>query len=668
MPEGSLADRPGPVLSPHNRARDHLLTLQGEDGAWEGEVVWCTMILSQYVIVCHAAGRPPGDRARADILRHFAITRTPDGGWALHPEGPAQIFTTALAYVALRLLGLGPDDQLTAPARAWLHCQPGGTAAIPTWGKFWLALLDLYGADGVSAFPPELFVLPSWTPFHPRRWYCHTRYIYLGMSYLYGRGFRVDLGPLRDALRGELYSEPYDAIDFCAHREHVSPVDLHAKPDRAVTIIRRVLARLSARSPRRFRARALRTCFEEILREQRASRYHGLSPVNGLLNCLSILATNRAHPDLEPSIAGLEAWRWCDAAGGARYAGARSQAWDTAFAVRAVLASMASDRHAASGPVGATATAESLRRAHAYLAQTQMIEELPDRDRGDRDPIRGGWCFSDGRHRWPVSDCTAEALTAILEMEKVPGLIPESQRLAPRRVDEAVQFMIARQNADGGVSTYEPARGAAWLDRLNPSEMFRDCMTERSYVECTASVVEALATVRATRPDLSRVEIAKAVPAAIAFLRRQQLPDGAFPAAWGIYFTYSIFHVTKALRAAGVDAQDPALVRAASWLRNTQRADGGWGEHFSTGLTGQYVAHPRAQAVMTSWALLALAEIDPTSASLSRGRATLQASQTPEGSWLPEAVNGVFFGTAMLDYRLYRAYFPAWALARCAQL
>ena len=27
---------------------------------------------------------------------------------------------------------------------------------------------------------------------------------------------------------------------------------------------------------------------------------------------------------------------------------------------------------------------------------------------------------------------------------------------------------------------------------------------------------------------------------------------------------------------------------------------------------------------------------------------------------------GVFFGTAMLHYRLYKAYFPAWALGRAA--
>jgi lanosterol synthase len=194
--------------------------------------------------------------------------------------------------------------------------------------------------------------------------------------------------------------------------------------------------------------------------------------------------------------------------------------------------------------------------------------------------------------------------------------------------------------------------------------MFRNCMTEQSYVECTASVVDALGTVRAAHPDLARTAIARALPAAIAFLRRSQRPDGAFPAAWGIYFTYSIFHVTKALRSAGVDANDPALRRAAAWLEKFQRPDGGWGEHYSTCLTGEYVAHARSQAVMTSWALLALMDVEPSSASVRAGRSLLQSLQSPDGSWPPEAVNGVFFGTAMLDYRLYRAYFPVWALAR----
>jgi len=295
---------------------------------------------------------------------------------------------------------------------------------------------------------------------------------------------------------------------------------------------------------------------------------------------------------------------------------------------------------------------------------SQMRDDVPGLAREGRQAIRGGWCFSDGRHRWPVSDCTAEALTAVLEMERVADVIPKASWLSSERVAHAIEFLMARQNRDGGFGTYERMRGPVWLDRLNPSEMFRDCMTEHSYVECTASAVEAMATVRRAHPDLFGNRVAHAMDAAIAFLRRSQLADGRFPAAWGICFTYSIFHVVKALRAASVSAKDPTIVRALQWLKQAQRSDGGWGEHFSACLTGEYVPHADPQPVMTSWALLALSDGDPGCEAAERGRTLLESLQNVDGSWPSGAVNGVFFGTAMLDYRLYRAYFPTWALAR----
>ena len=662
MPEGSLADCAGRLLTAPDRALVHLLSLQRADGSWEGEVVWCTMILSQYVIVQRATARTIDDRARQDIVRHYAATRTAEGAWALHAEGPPQIFTTTLAYVALRLLGVEPDDELVAPAREWLRRQPGGVLGIPTWGKFWLSLLDLYRVDGISALPPQLFILPRWMPFHPLRWYCHTRYIYLAMAYLFGRRFTASLGPLRDALRAELYAEPYDTIDFSAHREHVSPGDLYARPGAAVRFLRRALSGLDAATPGTIRDRALRSCLERIGYEQRVTRFQGLSPVNGLLNCLALFAADPSHADLARSLGGLEAWAWRDSVGGLRYAGARSQVWDTAFAIRAAVAHVR--RVNDTGLSAPPDLIAQVRRAHAYLVGAQMTEELPNGFVQARQFIRGGWCFSDGRHRWPVSDCTAEALTAIVELEQMPGVIPEASRLPKPRIAEALAFILARQNDDGGFSTYERIRAPAWVDRLNPSEMFRDCMTEHSYVECTASAIEALATIRSVCPEILSTETRHALTSALAYIRRSQRPDGAYPSAWGICFTYSIFHVVKAMRAAGVDASDPAIARAAQWLLTHQREDGGWGEHFSTCLGGEYVPHPRPQAVMTSWALLALADAAPSSNAVDRGLTLLASLQRADGSWGPDAVNGVFFGTAMLDYRLYHAYFPVWALAR----
>src|SRR5262249_160284 len=109
----------------------------------------------------------------------------------------------------------------------------------------------------------------------------------------------------------------------------------------------------------------------------------------------------------------------------------------------------------------------------------------------------------------------------------------------------------------------------------------------------------------------------------------------------------------------------PALARAARWLVEHQRADGGWGEHHTSCVRGRYVEHAESQSVMTAWALLALMDVLGRDVdSVRRGIAWLIARQEPRGGWPAQVVNGVFFGSAMLDYRLYRHYFPLWALVR----
>jgi lanosterol synthase len=316
-------------------------------------------------------------------------------------------------------------------------------------------------------------------------------------------------------------------------------------------------------------------------------------------------------------------------------------------------------------PAGAV---EPLRRAYRFLSRAQLTVELPDYRKEGRDSALGGWCFSDGAHRWPVSDCTAEALSAVLAFhDKVP--LPAEERIPDARLQQAAAFILSRQNADGGFGTYERRRASGLLELINPSEMYGACMTELSYLECTGSCVAALAHFRAAQPEAMAGRLDRAVAAAVRFLRRRQHADGAWPGFWGVHFTYGIFHAVKGLRAASVPPGDAALQRAADWLVRHQRPDGGWGEHYTGCLTGRYVEHPHSLAVQTSWALLTLLEIlDPGAEPIRRGVAWLRGRQLPDGAWRQDAVTGVFFGTAMLDYRLYPAYFPTWALARHAAL
>lgn len=636
------------------RAVSRLLDLQRPGGDWEGEMVWCTMILAQAVIVRTVVGRPYGEEEKPRIARHFACTQASDGSWGMHPESPGYVFFTALAYVALRLLGIRADAPMLAKARQWLRAQPGGVQSIPTWGKFWLAMLGLYEYAGLNSIPPEIFLLPKGLPFHPSRYYCHTRLIYLGIAFLYGKRFVAPLpAALRDDLRRELYAEPYESIDFAASRHSVAASDVLVPVTPLLRRIYNLLAAYERHHCSKLRRKGLAVCLERIVYEQRTTRYQGISPVSGLLNCLALFAENPQHPDLAANLDAVEAWRWEDEAEGIRYVGARSNTWDTAFAVQAIM----------EAPTVADHAAQALERANEFLKNAQMAEELPDYRAFWRDPALGGWCFSDGQHRWPVSDCTAEALSALLFLYE--SGIPVAAPLSEERLRQAVEFILSRQNADGGFGTYERRRAGKLLEAINPSEMYGQCMTELSYIECTASALAALCHYRKHYPDFADGRVGRASGKALALLRKSQLKDGSYPGFWGINYTYAIFHVAKALRMADVPPEDPLLQSAALWLITKQRPDGGWGEHYSSCLEGRYVEHPQSQVVMTSWALLALLDILPAEhEATQRGIAWLAGQQQDNGDWPRQAVNGVFFGAAMLDYRLYHTYFPAWAFAR----
>lgn len=655
MSETSVERDTDHLIQAEQRALDYLLSQQKLTGDFEGEMVWCTMILAQAVIVRTILGRPYDAQDRRQILRHFEVTQASDGSWGMHPESPGYVFFTTLAYVALRLLNVSSKDAMAQRARRWLHQQPVGVEGIPTWGKFWLAILGLYEYKGLNAIPPELFLLPEWLPFHPRRFYCHTRLIYLGLAYISGKRFVASLpeGLVAD-LQSELYTTPYKNIRFEKLRHTLARGDVYVPITPVLRLIYDGLAIFERWHGKKLREKALRVCIERIEYEQTTTRHQGISPVNGLLNTLALYIENPSHPELEASLAGVEAWRWEDEKEGLRYVGARSNTWDTGFVLQAISE--------VSSPENRIVTA--MTKAVQFLDHAQMTEETRDFAHYWRDPALGGWCFSDGAHRWPVSDCTAEALSGLASLYEHPGF-SSVPRLEPARLRDGIRFILSRQNADGGFGTYERRRAGKLLELINPSEMFGQCMTELSYIECTASSLAAISHVRHLDPEFEPERLEAVSQRAIALLKGQQKQDGSWQGFWGINYTYATFHVSRALRLAGVDAHDEALQRAATFLKSHQRADGGWSEHYTSCLEERYIEQPETQVVMTSWALLGLLEILPANdPAIARGLLWLLSKQNPDGSWPNQSVNGVFFGAAMLDYRLYHTYFPVWAITR----
>ncbi len=625
------------------RGVEALISLQAPDGSWEGEVVWCPMLAAQYVLTCHITGSRMPEGRREKLLRQFERTQLAGGLWGQHAHAEPSLFVTTLVYVAARLLGVEPSDPLLILAAAFVEGE--GVVTITSWGKFWLALVGLYEWRGVHPILPEAWALPRWLPLHPSRFYCHTRMIYMGMAAIYGRKYRAPATPVIEALRTELYPEGYDAVDFAAARWRLRPGDLYRGPSAALRGVYRLSA-LVERLHGRKKRRALIAQFEERIRwELRTTDHTSISPVSGLLNIIALWLADPEDPDLGRALEALEGWLWEDDEDGTRVAGARSASWDTAFALQALTAASS---HAAVG--------DSAGRGARFLATQQIRRTFDDYRTADRVDPKGGWCFAGVWHGWPVSDCTAEAVSALVG---APNADVDGDVLA-----DAVRFILQCRNRDGGFGSYEPRRSRVALEWMNPAEMFGGSMTEASYVECTASCVAALSDVRASHPRLIGPEANRAIAGAVRWLRSRQRVDGAWSGAWGVHLIYGTMFGVKGLLASGAPAVDPAVRRACRWLKARQRPDGGWGEHFTSCLADDYVDHPDGQVIQTAWALTTLLEADdPDWRAIDRGARYLARMQNADGSWPKQDMAGVFFRTALLDYVLYRSYFPVWALA-----
>ena len=66
---------------------------------------------------------------------------------------------------------------------------------------------------------------------------------------------------------------------------------------------------------------------------------------------------------------------------------------------------------------------------------------------------------------------------------------------------------------------------------------------------------------------------------------------------------------------------------------------------------------------MTSWALSTLVRArHPERDATARAARFLVERQRADGGWAPESIAGVFNRTCMINYDNYRLYFPVWAL------
>ena len=253
---------------------------------WPSDYGGPLFLLPGLVIAYEITGEQLSSSQRTRMTTYLRNVQNEDGGWGLHVAGASTVLGTALNYVALRLLGADSQDQSCTRARTRLHTL-GGAEGIPTWGKFWLAVLGVYRWEGINPLPPELWILPRALPMHPGNLWCHTRAVFLPMSFIYGHRYTGPETDIVRALRREMFTTPYDSIDWASLRSTIAPVDVYTPHSTALKAFNEVCLCYERRPSTRLRQRALRRVKQIMDSEDQASAFLTIGPVSKTIQMLA---------------------------------------------------------------------------------------------------------------------------------------------------------------------------------------------------------------------------------------------------------------------------------------------------------------------------------------------------------------------------------------------
>ncbi|KAM9009819.1 lanosterol synthase [Ara ararauna] len=636
--------------------------LQAEDGHWAGDYGGPLFLLPGLLITCHTAKIQLPEGVRKEMVRYLRSVQLPDGGWGLHVEDKSTVFGTTLNYVALRILGVGPDDPDIVRARVNLHSK-GGAVGIPSWGKFWLAVLNVYSWEGMNTLLPEMWLLPTWFPAHPSRLWCHCRQVYLPMSYCYAKRLSAEEDELIRSLRQELYVQDYASIDWPAQRNNVAACDVYTPHSWLLGVAYAIMNVYEAHHSTRLRQRAITELYDHIKADDRFTKCISIGPISKTINMLvRWFVDGKNSPAFQEHVSRIPDYLWLGLDGMKMQGTNGSQLWDTAFAIQAFLEAEAQKM---------SEFTSCLQNAHEFLRFTQIPENPPDYQKYYRHMNKGGFPFSTRDCGWIVADCTAEGLKSVMLLQKKCPFI--AKPIPPERLFDAVNVLLSMRNSDGGFATYETKRGGHLLELLNPSEVFGDIMIDYTYVECTSAVMQALKHFHDEFPEHRAPEIRETLQKGLDFCRKKQRADGSWEGSWGVCFTYGTWFGLEAFASMQHTYHDGAACRevaqACQFLLSKQMADGGWGEDFESCEQRTYVQSTESQIHNTCWALLGLMAVRyPDTDVLERGIKLLIDKQLPSGDWPQENIAGVFNKSCAISYTAYCNVFPIWTLGRFCRL
>jgi squalene-hopene/tetraprenyl-beta-curcumene cyclase len=619
------------------RAAQALMRQQGPDGHWVFELEADATIPADYVLLRQYLGEPDDPELERKIGVYLRRIQGGHGGWSLFHGGAFDISASIKAYFCLKVIGDSPDAPHMARARAAILAQ-GGALRASVFTRILLAEFGELSWGDVPTIPVELVLLPRWFPIHLSR-----------MSY-WARTFIVPMLVLA-ALRVRARNPRGIRIqELFATTGKVPPkAPTHKKRGWALffNALDRVLKVAEPLWPKSLRRRAIERCAAFVT--ERLNGEDGLGaiypPMANAVMMYDALGYPPEHPHraiarraIDKLLVIREDEAYCQPC--------VSPVWDTVLAAHALM------------EVGAEEAVAAARRGLEWLLPLQELEVKGDWAERRPEVRPGGWAFQYRNTHYPDLDDTAVVVMAMDRARREFG--------AGDGYDEAVsrgaEWTVGLQSRNGGWGAFDADNVDHYLNNIPFAD--HGALLDPPTADVSARCISMMAQLGETADN-------PAMRAGLNYLRREQAVDGSWFGRWGVNYVYGTWSALCALNAAGLDAGDPCVRKAADWLIAIQNPDGGWGED-CTSYKLDYRGYESApsNASQTAWALLGLmaaGEVDHPA--VARGITYLRQTQDATGLWRQDAYTGGGFPRVFyLRYYGYPAFFPLWALARYRNL